>query len=118
MIRARGGIGHSPAAPAQRMRSPRMSVTALATGPRPVPSHKLARMIATEGLGAGASRIRGGLPPQALKTSVVVRAEKTSERDSFILLCSYRWVTVAERPLGVGAHLRLLQDAWKECVWP
>ena len=50
MIRAPWGTAHSPAAPAQRIRSPRTTVTALVTGARPVPSHRVAPTMAIEGL--------------------------------------------------------------------
>src|SRR3954453_15451456 len=84
MTRAPRGTGHSPAAPAQRIRSPRIRVTAFATGPRPVPSHRFARIMAMEGSGAGVSRSRGATRPQALRTSVAVRTEERTERDNLI----------------------------------
>src|ERR1700694_3130378 len=104
MIRAWGGTGHSPAAPAHRIRSPRTRVTAFATGPRPVPSHRFARMIAIEGSGAGVSRSRGAVRPQALRTSVAIRTEERTERDTFIpaLLALAGGGSLC---VGVGSHL-------------
>src|SRR5262245_55039286 len=59
------GTGHSPAAPAQRIRSPCTKVTALGTGARPVPSHRVAPTSAVDGgIGSGSGG-RTGVPPQA-----------------------------------------------------
>src|SRR3954469_12745325 len=75
---------HSPAAPAHMIRSPRTRVTALVTGGRPVPSHRLARMIAMVGSGATGSRSRGAVPLQALKTSVGTITEERPARYRFM----------------------------------
>src|SRR5688572_21932131 len=89
MIREPGGIRHSPAAPAQTIRPARTSVTAFGTVARPVPSQRFVRTIATVGLGAGATRGRGGLPPQALKVNVPRKAvEKRTARDDLICICA------------------------------
>src|SRR3954462_6900005 len=118
MTRAPRGTGHSPAEPAQRIRSPRIRVTALLTGPRPVPSHRFAWIMATVRSGAGASRSGGGPPPQALKTSVNVRAEEPIEGKSCIPCApgagGRRGITAV---WGVGTHRDPLQDAGKECDW-
>src|SRR6185312_12415796 len=111
MIRARRGTGHSPAEPAQRIRLPRIRVTALLTGPRPVPSHRVARTMATVGSGAGASRSGGGLPPQALKTSVNVRTEKPIEGKSCIPCApgagGRRGTTAVWGSAPTGTHLKM-----------
>src|SRR5262249_18787317 len=57
--RAPLGMRHSPAAPAQTMRSPRTRVTALATGARPVPSQSVAPAIAMSGLTGAGERTTG-----------------------------------------------------------
>src|SRR4051812_35714265 len=93
---------HSPAAPAHMMRSPRTRVTAFVTGARPVPSHRLARMIAIVGSGGTVWRRRGAVPLQAPKTSVGIRTEERPERYRFILR-SWRWW--AARPLSRGGRL-------------
>src|SRR5882724_5808298 len=60
------GTGHSPAAPAQRIRSPLITVTAFVTGARPVPSHRVAPTIAVEGLtGGGGTSLAWGAPQAA-----------------------------------------------------
>src|SRR6476659_5787622 len=66
MTRAPWGTGHSPAAPAHRMRSPRTTVMALATGAPPVPSQRVAPTMAVAGLtGGGATSLAGGAPQAA-----------------------------------------------------
>ena len=64
------GTGHSPTEPAQRIRSPRTRVTALRTGARPVPSHRVAPTIATEGTGGRGSRGAGRRSAAGAKASV------------------------------------------------
>src|SRR3954469_4139462 len=102
MIRARRGIGHSPAEPAHRMRSPRTSVTAFGTTPRPVPSHKLAWIIAIDGSGAGASWSLGALRAQALRTSVEMSIEEPTAGTRFIPALLALVATRHEEPWGVS----------------
>src|SRR3954453_7251364 len=116
MIRARRGTGHSPADPAHMIRSPRTSVTAFGMTPRPVPSHKLAWIIAIDGSGAGASWSLGALRAQALRTSVEMSIEEPTAETRFIPALLALVGDAARGVVGGVAHLDLLQVAGKECV--
>src|SRR5918994_6628393 len=79
-ILAPRGSGHSPAAPAHTILPARMSVTAFDTTGRPVPSHRLARTMASVGFGAGTRRGWGGLPPQAFRVNVTKKKKKKEKK--------------------------------------
>src|SRR5687767_2180038 len=102
MTRAPAGTRHSPAAPAQTILPARTRVTALGTGARPVPSQRLALTIARVGLGAGATRLWGGRPPQAFKVNVPRKTAERTVKGSFI----YRALLalVATRRSSGGRH--------------
>src|SRR5689334_16751040 len=87
MTRAPCGTAHSPAAPAQKIRSPRTTVTALATGAPPVPSHRVAPMMAIDGLtgGGATSLVRGA--PQATAARPT-RPIKAGDAENFMATCS------------------------------